>query len=54
MKATIMIYLINDVVNCKSKTISVCQSEEEVLEFLSEVKNLKKFKGEIKIVKVVL
>lgn len=49
-----MIYLINDVTNNKSKTLFVCQSEEDVLKTLSEVKNLKKFKGEIKIVKVVL
>lgn len=54
-----MIYLINDVCNgdiCsnKTKTLFVCQSEAEVLEVLSEVKNLKKFKGEIKVIKVVL
>ena len=49
-----MIYLINDIINNKSKTLFVCQTEEEVLKILSEVKNLKKFKGEIKIVKVVL
>lgn len=49
-----MIYLINDVVNNKTKTVFVCQSEEEVLNKLTNVKNLKKFKGEIKIVKVAL
>lgn len=49
-----MIYLINDICNNKTKTLFVCQSEEEVLNVLSEVKNLKKFKGEIKIIKVVL
>lgn len=49
-----MIYLINDIANYKSKTMFVCQSEEEVLKILSEAKHLKKFKGEIKIVKVVL
>ena len=49
-----MIYLINDICNNKTKTLFVCQSEEEVLKILSEVKNLKRFKGEIKIVKVVL
>lgn len=49
-----MIYLINDIANYKSKTMFVCQSEEEVLQTLAEVKNLKKFKGEIKIIKVVL
>lgn len=47
-------YLINDVVNNKTKTIFVCQSEEEVLNKLANIKNLKKFKGEIKIIKVVL
>lgn len=49
-----MMYLINDVVNNKTKTIFVCQSEEEVLNKLANIKNLKKFKGEIKIIKVVL
>ena len=49
-----MIYLINDIYNNKTKTLFVCQTEEEVLKILSEVKNLKKFKGEIKIIKVVL
>ena len=45
-----MIYLINDIYNNKTKTLFVCQSEDEVLKILSEVKNLKKFKGEIKII----
>ena len=49
-----MIYLINDIYSNKTKTLFVCQTEEEVLNILSEVKNLKKFKGEIKIIKVVL
>ena len=49
-----MIYLINDIYNNKTKTLFVCQSEEEVLSVLSEIKNLKRFKGEIKIIKVVL
>ena len=44
----------NDIYNNKTKTLFVCQTEEEVLKILSEVKNLKKFKGEIKIIKVVL
>lgn len=49
-----MIYLINDEISKYIKTIFVCQSEEEVLNKLSDVKNLKKFKGQIKVVKVVL
>ncbi len=55
-----MIYLINDIsydtfsVAGKIKTLFVCQSEDEVLKILADKKNLKKFKGEIKIVKVVL
>lgn len=50
-----MIYLINDEINDKiTKTLFVCQSEDEVLNTLAEVKNLKKFKGQIKVVKVVL
>ena len=55
-----MIYLIKDVDTCKitghSKTctMKVCASEDEVLDYLSIVENLKKFKGDIKIEKVIL
>lgn len=49
-----MIYLINDVVNGKTKTVLICQSEQEVLDSLADVKTLKKFKGEIKVIKVAL
>lgn len=54
-----MIYLINDVVHGSIitptiKTIKVAKSEEEVLKYLSDSNNLKKFKGELRIEKVVL
>lgn len=55
-----MIYLIKDVVgnqltgHTSSKTMKIAQSENEVLNYLSSIDNLKKFKGEIKIDKVIL
>lgn len=55
-----MLYLIKDAYTCiitgntKTRTIHICQNEEEVLDFLSVKENLKKFKGDIKIEKVIL
>lgn len=49
-----MIYLINDIHNGKTKTIKICETESQVLEALSDINILRKIKGEIKIVKVVL
>jgi hypothetical protein len=54
-----MLYLIKDVVTelftyTKTTTVKICQTEEEVLRFLKDPKNLKNFKGDIKIEKVVL
>lgn len=54
-----MIYIIKDVVSnilghTKTTVIKTSASEDEVLEFLSNPKNLKKFKGDIKVDKVVL
>lgn len=49
-----MLYLIKDKTLFGIKTIKICQSEDEVLKYLSKVENLKKFKGDIKIEKVVL
>lgn len=55
-----MLYLIKDVYVCPltgheiPKTIKIAQSEEEVLKYLSKVENLKKFKHDIKIEKVML
>lgn len=49
------IYLINDVTSSiHTKTIAVCETEDDVLNKLKDVKFLKRFKGEIKIVKVIL
>ena len=49
-----MLYLIKDKTMFGIRTIKIAQSEDEVLKFLSNVNNLKKFKGDIKIEKVVL
>lgn len=55
-----MLYLIKDVDTCKitghSKTcvMKVCSTEDEVLNYLTVVENLKKFKGDIKVEKVIL
>lgn len=55
-----MIYLIKDVYTCvltghsKAITKKIAQSEDEVLRYLSSVDNLKLFKGDIKIEKVIL
>ena len=49
-----MIYLIKDVTLLGTKTIKIAQSDTEVLNWLSSVVNLKKFKGDIKIEKVML
>lgn len=54
-----MIYIIKDVVNdifgyTKTTVIKTSRDENEVLEFLSNPENLKKFKGDIKVDKVIL
>lgn len=54
-----MIYIIKDVVSdifgyTKTTIIKTSRDENEVLEFLSNQENLKKFKGDIKVDKVVL
>lgn len=49
-----MLYLIKDKTLLGTKTIKICQTEEDVLKYLGQVENLKKFKGDIKIEKVVL
>lgn len=54
-----MIYIIKDVVSdifgyTKVTVIKTSRDENEVLDFLSSPENLKKFKGDIKVDKVVL
>lgn len=55
-----MLYLIKDITTClitghsKACTMKIVSTEEEVLDYLREVENLKKFKGDIKIEKVIL
>lgn len=54
-----MLYLIKDVVTDifnyqKITTVKIAMTEEDVLTFLSNPENLKQFKGDIKIDKVVL
>lgn len=54
-----MIYIIKDVVTemfnyQKTTVIKIALTEEDVLKFLSNTENLKQFKGDIKIDKVVL
>ena len=54
-----MLYIIKDVVTelfgyTKTTVIKITQSEDEVLEYLSKPENLKNFKGDIKVEKVVL
>lgn len=54
-----MIYIIKDVVSdlfgyTKTTLIKIALTEEDVLKFLSNTENLKQFKGDIKIDKVVL
>ena len=49
-----MLYLIKDKTLIGIKTIKICQTEEDVLKYLGNVESLKKFKGDIKIEKVVL
>lgn len=54
-----MLYLIKDSVidvlgHSKIIVIKICEKETEVLEFLSNPENLKNFKGDIKIEKVIL
>lgn len=54
-----MIYIIKDVITelfnyQKTTIIKIALTEEDVLTFLSNPENLKKFKGDIKIDKVVL
>lgn len=54
-----MIYLINDVVHdifnyTKTTTVKIVTSEDEALDFLKEPQNLKQFKGEVRIEKVIL
>lgn len=54
-----MLYVIKDVRtskfgNTQVIAIKIAQTEHEVLTYLSKVENLKKFKGDIKIEKVVL
>lgn len=54
-----MIYIIKDVVNdifgyTKTTVVKIVQEETEVLKFLGNPENLKQFKGDIKIEKVVL
>lgn len=49
-----MLYLIKDKTLFGIKTIMICQTEDGVLKYLGKIENLKKFKGDIKIEKVVL
>ena len=49
-----MLYLIKDKTLLGVKTIQICQTEADVLTYLGKIENLKKFKGDIKIEKVVL
>ena len=54
-----MLYIIKDIVEelfgyTKTTVIKIVQDENEVLKFLSNPENLKQFKGDIKIDKVVL
>lgn len=54
-----MLYLIKDSAidvlgHSKTIVIKICSQENEVLDFLSKPENLKNFKGDIKIEKVVL
>ena len=55
-----MIYIINDVVTCRltgnsSKvTVKVCNDDEELKEFITNPGSLNRFKGEVKIEKVIL
>lgn len=55
-----MIHIIKDVVNntitghAKVHVVKVCETEYEVFDFLKDPKNLKLFKGDIKVEKVIL
>lgn len=54
-----MLYIIKDIVHelfgyTKTTVVKVLQSEEEVLKYFADPKNLKHFKGEIKVEKVIL
>lgn len=54
-----MLYIIKDVVTelfgyTKTTVIKIVQDENEVLNFLSNPENLKQFKGDLKVEKVVL
>lgn len=54
-----MLYIIKDVVTelfgyTKTTVIKIVQDENEVLNYLSNPENLKHFKGDIKVEKVVL
>lgn len=54
-----MLYIIKDVVTelfgyTKTTVIKIVQDENEVLSYLSNPENLKNFKGDIKVEKVVL
>lgn len=54
-----MLYIIKDVITelfgyTKTTVIKIVQDETEVLKFLGNPENLKQFKGDIKIEKVVL
>lgn len=54
-----MLYIIKDVVTelfgyTKTKVIKIVQDENDVLKYLSNPENLKQFKGDIKVDKVVL
>lgn len=49
-----MLYLIKDKTLLGVKTVHICTNETEVLQYLKNVENLRKFKGDIKIEKVFL
>lgn len=49
-----MIFIINDFDGKKSKTIHIAKNENEVMIFLGNAENLKRIKGELKIVRITL
>lgn len=54
-----MLYIIKDktknlIGQTKTKVIKICLTENEVLSFLGKVENLKHFKGDIEVERVIL
>lgn len=49
-----MLYIINDFDGKKNKTVHIAKNENEVMIFLADPENMKRIKGELKIVRVTL